>query len=139
MALFGLIFLFVMLVLIGVGIAVGLVASCIAALLVGVGVLSSSVVVGVLARRTSAGVRAFLLQCAVLLSIPAGVLCAWLAHWIFSAPVNVWLISLYGALGGAVAGVVIALLLDFIFRRLHHWASAKISGATHNETGGPVA
>ena len=65
MALFGLIFLFVMLVLIGVGIALGLVASVIAAVLVGLGVLSSSVVVGVLARRTSAGVRAFFsYQCA---------------------------------------------------------------------------
>ena len=139
MALFGLIFLFVMLVLIGVGIALGLVASVIAAVLVGLGVLSSSVVVGVLARRTSAGIRAFLLQCAVLFSIPAGVLCALLAHWIFSAPASVWLISLYGALGGAVAGVVIALLLDFIFRRLHRWASAKISSITRHEIGTPVA
>lgn len=132
MALFGLIFLFVMLVLIGVGIALGLVASVIAAALVGLGVVSSSVVIGVLVRRTSTGIRAFLLQCAVLLSIPAGVLCAWLAHWIFSAPASVWLISLYGAIGGAVAGVIIALLLDFIFRRLHRWASAKMSKVTHH-------
>jgi MFS family permease len=139
MALFGLIFLFVMLVLIGIGIALGLVASIIAALLVGIGVLSSSVVVGVLARRMSAGVRAFLLQCAVLLSIPAGVLCAWIAHWIFSAPASVWLISLYGVLGGAVAGVIIALLLDFIFRRLRRWASAKMSKATPHEISTPIA
>jgi MFS family permease len=139
MALFGLIFLFVMLVLIGVGIAVGFVACVIAAVLVAVGMLSSSVVIGVLARRTSVGVRAFLLQLAVLLGVPSGVLCAWLAHWIFSAPARVWLISLYGAMGGAVAGVVLALLLDFIFRRLHRWASAKISGATRREIAAPVA
>ena len=138
MELFGLIFLLVMLVLIGVGIAAGLVASAIAAVLVSIGVVSSSVVIGLLARRTSAGVRAFLLQLAVLLGIPAGVLCAWLAHWILSTPASVWLVSLYGAFGGAVAGVVIALLLDFIFRRLHRWASAKISGATHRELSTPV-
>ena len=77
MALFGLIFLFVMLVLFGVGIAAGLVACVVAAVLVGVGVLSSSVVVGLLARRTSTGVRAFLLQCALLPGIPSGILCAW--------------------------------------------------------------
>ncbi len=138
MALFGLIFLFVMLVLIGIGIAVGLAACVIATVLVGVGMLSASVVVGLLARRTSAGVRAFLLQLALLLGVPSGVLCAWLAHWIFSAPANVWLISLYGAIGGAVAGVILALLLDFIFRRLHSWASAKISSATHHDIATPV-
>ena len=138
MALFGLIFLFVMLVLIGVGIAAGLVACVITAVLVGVGMLSSSVVIGLLARRTSAGVRAFLLQLALLLGVPSGILCAWLAHWIFSAPASVWLISLYGAMGGALAGVILALLLDFIFRRLHRWASAKISSSTHREIATPV-
>ncbi len=138
MALFGLIFLFVMLVLIGVGIAAGLVVCVIAAVLVSVGMVSSSVVVGLLARRTSAGVRAFLLQFALLLGIPSGVLCAWLAHWIFSAPASVWLISLYGAMGGAVTGVALALLLDFIFRRLHSWASAKISSATRHDIATPV-
>ena len=138
MALFGLIFLFVMLVLIGVGIAAGLVACVAAAVLIGVGMLSSSVVVGLLARRTSAGVRAFLLQLALVLGVPSGVLCAWLAHWIFSAPASVWLVSLYGAIGGAVAGVVLALLLDFIFRRLHRWASGKISSSTRHDIGRPL-
>jgi NhaP-type Na+/H+ or K+/H+ antiporter len=138
MGLFGLIFLFVMLVLIGVGIAAGFVACIIAAMLVGIGVVSSSVVVGLLARRTSAGVRAFLLQFALLLGIPSGVLCAWLAHWVLSASGSAWLISLYGALGGAVAGLVIALSLDFIFRRVQRWASAKMSSATHRELSTPV-
>lgn len=138
MALFGLLFLFVMLVLIGVGIAAGLVACVITAVLVGIGIVSSSVVVGLLARRTSAGVRAFLLQLALLLGVPSGVICAWLAHWIFSAPASVWLISLYGAMGGALAGVILALLLDFIFRRLHRWASAKISNTTGREIARPI-
>lgn len=138
MEFFGLIFLFVMLILIGVGIAAGLVACLIAAVLVAVGVLSSSVVIGLVARRSSAGVRAFLFQCALLLGIPSGVLCAWLAHWTFSAPASVWLISFYGALGGAVAGVVLALLLDLVFRRLHRWASAKISGAAQHELSTPA-
>jgi hypothetical protein len=51
MALFGLIFLVVALILIGVGIFVGAVVCCIAAVLVAVGVLSSSVVVLLLTRR----------------------------------------------------------------------------------------
>ena len=125
MELFGLIFLVVALILIGVGLVVGLFACAITAVLFGIGVLSSSVVIGLVTRRPAAGVRAFLLQCALLAGIPAGILCAWLAHSIWAAAGPGWLISLYGALGGAVAGLVIALLLDFIFQRLHRWALAK--------------
>ena len=139
MELFGLIFLVVALILIGVGIAVGLIACCTAAVLFGVGILSSSVVVGVITRRPSTGVRALLLQCALLAGIPAGIICAWLAHYIFSAAGSGWLISLYGALGGAVAGLIIALLLDFIFRRLHRWASAKLGRETGHEVVTPAA
>ena len=59
MALFGLIFLVVALILIGVGIFVGAVVYCIAAVLVAVGVLSLSVVVDLLTRRPVAGVHVF--------------------------------------------------------------------------------
>jgi hypothetical protein len=138
MALFALIFLVVALILIGVGIVVGLVVCCIAAMLFAIGILSSSLVIGLLTRRPTAGVRAFLLQCGLLGGIPSGILCAWLAHSILSAAAPGWLISLYGALGGAVAGVIIALLLDFEFRRLHRWASVKLSRGTSSEIATPV-
>lgn len=138
MELFGLIFIVVALILIGVGIVVGFVVCCIAAVLFAVGILSSSVVVGLMTRRPSAGIRAFLLQCAILTGIPSGILCAWLAHSILSAAGPGWLISLYGALGGAVAGIVIALSLDFVFRRLHRWASAKLGRETRREIVTPV-
>jgi hypothetical protein len=138
MALFGLMFLVVALILIGIGIVVGVVACCIAAVLLAVGILSSSVVVGLLTRRPVAGMRAFLLQCAILAGIPSGILCAWLARAILSAAGPVWLISFYGALGGAVAGLVIALLLDFLFRRMHRWASAKLGRERRDEVIAPV-
>jgi len=138
MALFALFFLVVALILIGVGIVVGFVACCIAAVLFAVGSLSSSLVIGLLTRRPAAGIRAFLLQCAVVAGVPSGILCAWLAHYISSAAGPGWLISLYGALGGAAAGVVIALLLDFILRRLHRWASAKLGREPRHEIVTPV-
>ena len=69
----------IVLVLIGVGIAVGLVACALAALLVGLGVLSSSVVVGMLSGRATDGIRVFLLQCGVIAGVPAGAICALLA------------------------------------------------------------
>ena len=133
MALFGLIFLVVALILIGVGIVVGLVVCAVAAVLFALGVLSTSVVVGVLTRRPAAGVRAFLLQCALLAGIPSGILCAWLVHYTIAAAGPGWLISIYGGLAGAVAALIIALLLDFVFRRLHRWGTAKLAAVTRRE------
>lgn len=54
MALFCLVFFVVALILIGVGFAVGVVGCCMAAILVGVGVLSSSVLIALINRRPSA-------------------------------------------------------------------------------------
>ena len=103
-----------------------------AAVLIGVGVISSSVMVGLFSRSSAAGVRAFLLQCGVLAGIPAGILCAWLAHSIFEAYGSGWLVFLYGALGGALGGVIIALLVNFIYRRLSTWTAAKLALATRS-------
>lgn len=130
MALFALIFLVVALILIGVGIVVGLMVCGLAAVLVAVGVLSSSIVVGLLTRRPLAAVRVLLFQCALLAGVPSGVLCAWLVSYTLATGSSGWLISLYGAVGGAVAGVVIAFLLDFIIRWLHTWAAAKLTDRT---------
>jgi hypothetical protein len=132
MALFGLVFLVVALILIGVGIVVGLIACGVAAVLLGVGIVSSSVVVALFSRSSLAGIRALLLQCGVLAGIPAGIVCAWLAHSIFEAYDSSWLVFFYGALGGVVSGVIIALLVDFIFWRLHKWAAAKLPLGTRS-------
>jgi hypothetical protein len=57
-------------------------------------------------------------------------LCAWLAHSLFEAYGAGWVIFLYGGLGGALGGVIIALLVDFIVRRLQMWAAARLALAT---------
>jgi hypothetical protein len=128
MALFGLVFLVVMLVLFGVGLAVGLAVLTLAAVLLGLGVISSSVIVGLRSGRAAAGIRAFLLQCGVLAGAPAGAACAWLVQSLFELEGygSGWPVLLYGALGGAFAGVLIALSLDFISRRLYSWASSRL-------------
>ena len=127
MALFGFVFLVVALVLIGVGFAVGLVGCVLAAVLLGLGVLSSSFFIGLRTRRPSAGLRAFLLQCGLLAGLPAGAVCAWLAQSFFAAYGEGWPVLVYGAAGGAIAGLLIAVLLDFITVRLHLWASARFT------------
>ncbi len=123
---FGLVFLVIALILVGIGIAIGLVACGLAALLVGLGVVSSSFVIGLSTRRPAAGFRAFLLQCGILAGIPAGAVCAWLGKAFFTAVASELPILACGALGGAVAGIIVALSLDFISRRLHAWASARL-------------
>ena len=127
MALFGLVFLVVALILVGAGIVLGLVVCAVTAVLVAVGVVSSSVVVGLFSRSSTAGVSAFLLQCGVLAGAPAGILCAWLAHSFFEAYGSGWPILVYSGLGGALGGIIIALLLTLIYRRLHRWAAAKLA------------
>jgi hypothetical protein len=122
----GLILLLVMLVLIGVGIAVGLFACAIAAVLVTLGVISSSVALGFFTKRPATAVRAFLLQCGVLAGIPAGAVTAWVGRAVLEKVDQSWLIAVYGGIGGAFAGAILALLLDFIFRRTHAWIESRV-------------
>ena len=123
MFLFSLVFLAVALVLIGAGFAAGLVACALGGLLLSLGVLSSSVFVGVRSGRLTLAMRAFLLQCGLLAGLPAGAVVAWLARPLFAAvDPSAWSILGEGALGGALGGVIVALLLDFCLRRLHRWA-----------------
>ncbi len=131
----GLIALLVMVVLIGVGIGIGLVACAIAAGLAMLGVVSSSVALGFFTKRPATAVRALLLQCGILAGIPAGAVTAWATHSIYhsiaawqgwSMAGGEWKIPLFGAVGGAFAGVFLALLLDFILRRTHVWVEQKV-------------
>lgn len=131
-----LIFGVVALVLIGVGIGAGLFAALVASVLLFVGVISSSALLGVLTRRPATALRAFLLQCGVLAGIPAGAVTAWAANhllkWFAEARAAMpgsfeWQIPLFGAAGGALAGLVIALSLDFVLRRTHGWLTRRVS------------
>ncbi|WP_395718315.1 hypothetical protein [Prosthecobacter sp.] len=122
----GLILLCVMLVLIGVGIAVGLFACALAAVLVTLGVVSSSVALGFFTKRPATAVRVFLLQCGILAGIPAGAVTAWLGRALLEKADQGWVIAIYGGIGGAFAGALLALLLDFIFRRTHVWLEQRV-------------
>ncbi|RYD65358.1 MAG: hypothetical protein EOP83_07540 [Verrucomicrobiaceae bacterium] len=128
MAIVTLILAAIVLVLVGAGIAAGLVACTLAALLVGLGVLSSSVVVGLRSGRTTDGIRAFLLQCGVIIGVPAGAVCALLATSLMTELQGTvdWVVLIRGGLCGALAGVIVALTLDAMSRRLHAWATLRL-------------
>ncbi|MCW1923043.1 hypothetical protein OKA05_10805 [Luteolibacter arcticus] len=132
MAIVSLILAAIVLFLIGAGIAVGLVACGLAALLVGLGMISSSVIVGIHSGRTTDGIRAFLLQCGIIAGVPAGAISALLATSLIAELKGVvdWPVLIYGALGGALAGIMVALALDLMSRRLHAWAALRLTRVT---------
>ena len=116
MALFGIIFLMVMLVLVGAGIALGAFVAVLSLVLVSLGVISSSVVVGIRQRSAHAGVRTFLLLCGVLGGVPCGMFCSWFAVQFMQVVGPDVKIFVYGGLSGAVGGLLVALLFDVILR-----------------------
>ena len=126
----GLIMLLVMVVLIGAGIGIGLFACAIAAGLAMLGVVSSSVALGFLTKRPATAVRALLLQCGILAGIPAGAVTAWVGRSVLEHVDESWMIAVYGGIGGAFAGAMLALLLDFIFRRTHAWVEQRVKQRT---------
>ncbi len=121
MFIFGILFLGVSLFLIGIGFAVGLAAIGITAGLISLGVLSSSVLIGLRTGRTEFGVRAFLIQCGLLLGIPSGAVLAWMVKHLTDQIGQDWYVAAYGALGGALAGLTLALILDALSRNAHTW------------------
>jgi hypothetical protein len=127
-AIVSLVLAIIVLVLIGVGIAVGLVACALAALLVGLGVLSSSLVVGMLSGRATDGIRVFLLQCGVIVGVPAGAVCALLATSLMAELQGTvdWPLLVGGGLCGGLAGIMVALVLDLMSRRLCAWATLRL-------------
>ena len=127
MALFGIVFEVVALVLIGIGFAIGLVAAASASVLVALGVVSSSFVVALRTGKAGNGIRAFLIQCGILAGIPAGAVCAWMGQVFFEVFGRDWKVWAYGAVGGAFAGLLVALMVDFVSRRLQAWASTKLA------------
>lgn len=126
----GLIMLLVMVVLVGAGIGIGLFACAIAAGLAMLGVVSSSVALGFLTKRPATAVRALLLQCGILAGIPAGAVTAWVGRSVLEHVDESWMIAVYGGIGGAFAGAMLALLLDFIFRRTHAWVEQRMKQKT---------
>jgi hypothetical protein len=127
MAIVSLLGLIVALVLIGIGIAFGLVAAVLLCGLVATGVVSSSVAIGFWRGKPQAGVRALLLQIGLLAGIPAGIAGAWLlstvAEWLRATTPAVVVV---GALGGALAGLIVALLVDTVGRRTGQWLALRL-------------
>jgi hypothetical protein len=126
MALFGLVFAVVALMLIGLGFALGLVGIVLTGILTALGVVSSSVALGWRSGRPSVGIRAFFIQVGILAGLPAGAVCAYLAHSFFKAYGEGWPVIVYGAIAGGVAGMIIALSFDYVSRGIQGWVAGRL-------------
>ncbi len=121
MGLVGIPFLIILLILVGIGIAMGLVFCAVAAVLLTAGVVSASAMIGVLRGSVLAGFRALIWQAGALAGMIAGIAIVAAVRFFLET----WLEGAWpwigGALGGMAGGLLIALLLDFLFRHLVIW------------------
>jgi hypothetical protein len=126
-----------MLIIIGISFAVGLMACAALAVLVSLGVVSSSVIVGFWKRRTLAGVQAFYVQCGVLAGAPTGAACAWAAWQMWPSIHGDWQVMLAGAVGGAGGGLFIAWLAStaaaHIAKHVWPWLKGRVTLLQYDE------
>lgn len=131
MELIGLIVNLLVMLLFGLGLAIGLVACAAGSVLAGAGVLSCSVLIGFWRKRTLAGVQAFFVQCGILAGAPVGALCAWAATQVWPEFHAQWSLLAAGAAGGAIAGLGVALLASLasscVVNRILPWLTAKVT------------
>lgn len=125
MAIFGLLFLIVALVLIGVGIVAGLILSAITAAFVFAGILSTSAAIGVWFKRPGPAIRAFTYQLALATAIPCGISLIWAISALFSLGLSLTGILLIGAFAGAAAGLALAAITLWSMDRIQHFLSRR--------------
>ncbi len=102
----------VALILVGIGIAVAVVVAASVAALAGLGVVSSAVLIGLVRRRLSSGLRAFHYQICALLAIPAGIGALWLGNWLTGSQLGIGEILGIGSGAGIASGLAMAFLFD---------------------------
>lgn len=110
------------LVLVGVGLVVGLFALAVLAIFTALGVISSSVLLGLYRQRFSSGLRAFHYQICALAAFPAGMAALWLATRLFELPLRLRYVATLGGCAGICGGLVVA----YGFDRLGLWIYTRL-------------
>lgn len=114
-----LLFMLIMaLVLFGAGAVFALAVLVIVLCLVSAGIVSTSILTGLVARRPRTAVKAFFLQLGGVLGLGSGAGVALLAAWSFELQSPTWAVAGAGALAGLIAGVVVAILFNLAWDRL---------------------
>ena len=107
--------------LLGIGLAVGIALCALAGALTAFGILSSSVAIGFIRRSPVSGVRALILQLGALIGVPCGIAAAWLVSWLAHSQWSITARLLVGGISGLVCGIMVSLLVNFIWTRVAAW------------------
>jgi hypothetical protein len=102
----------IMLVLLGICLAIAAITAACLLVLVALGILSTSALIGIFRRKFSSGLRALHYQVCAAVSLPVGAALAWLGVWLFDANGHLPVAIAIGALSGVCAGLTIAYILD---------------------------
>ena len=100
----------------GVGFAFALFAAGCTVLLVGVGIVSSAVVIGVLRRRVASGVRAFHYMLSAAIAGPATMGALWLGRTVLPIKLSPSEACIIGFIIGIIGGLCFAFQMDVVAR-----------------------
>ena len=118
------------LLIMGIGLAIGVVACAALIFLIGMGVVSSSALIGFWKGRLESGLQAFFLQSGAIAGVFAGASVAWLFKEISPTFVNNWATLGLGAAIGASCGITMAfvasLVMNVTIKRLSKWGSLHL-------------
>lgn len=115
----------VFMLLLGMGLAAGIIVFALAGALAAFGILSSSAAVGFVRRSPASGFRALFLQLGAAAGIPCGIAGTWLVlsvahnHWSLAAQL------LVGGTAGLLCGVLVAWLFNFAWCKAGAWILAR--------------
>ncbi len=126
LALFAIIFFLICLILFGIGIVIGIFLVALVSILVMVGILSSSVVIGFVQRRMGGAFTAFFVQFGAAMGVPSGVLFLGLLALLLRWPIGLGLTLVWGGLAGLLSGALIGLLLSLVCRWSYQWLARLI-------------
>ncbi len=132
-AIFGSVFLLVMTAVV-IGILIGALlllvgAAILAIALIGLGVLSTSMLVGLVGRSISAGLGTFFVLACSAVCIPLGIGGAWLGARVLHFGWPFRIVALAGGTGGLLAGVIIGLGIHMTLRWIYRLLRRGSAGA----------
>lgn len=100
----------------GIGFAFAVFAAGCAVLLVGVGIFSSSVIIGILRRRVSSGLRAFHYLMCTAIAGPATMGALWLARTVIPIKLSTSAVCIFGFVAGVLGGLLFAFQMEVVAR-----------------------
>ena len=122
------------LAVIGLGAVVAATACLILALLIALGLLSTSTLIGIIQRSPPAGVRAFFVQLGILLGGFSGALLAWLICLLIGVVWKPSTIVIMGGATGATTGLAMACICNIAWSKLSQFLCSLINRKHHAST-----